>query len=188
MEQNFGNNTIKEQNSGTVEAVDTNSIEQVQLSDEVESFFAGRINDPEMEDAEQRLANMAELDAEDDAYEDYSEIYDRMKAEGNNKDKQGLKLLAGALDLADVAKEANIKLTFSYEDFENYKKLLLVAHKEYEAGQLSEKDFIVTNQMFVRFMEFVVYMQDEPNEFYVRGLDKKVNHVIRTGDLSVLNF
>ena len=188
MEQNVGNETLEEQNAGVVEAVDTNAIEQVQLNDEVEKFFADRLNDPEMDAAEQRLAQMAELEAEDNAYEDLSEIFERMKAEDKNKDKQGLKLLAGALDLAEVAKGAGIEFKFSYEDFDNYKRLLLIAHKEYEAGQLSDKDFIVSVKLFVRFIEFVVYMQDEPNELYIRGLDKKVTHVIKTGDLSVLNF
>ena len=188
MEQNLGNETLENQDTGTIEAVGTNAIEKMKLNDEVSGFFVDKLNDPEMETAEQNLAEMAELETQDNAYEDLSEIYERMKAEDKNKDKQGLKLLAGALDLADVAKQAGIEFKFNYEDFENYKKLLKIAHKEYEAGKLSERDFIVTNKMFVRFIEFIVYMQDEPNELYVRGLEEKINHCITTGDLSVLNF
>ena len=186
MEQNLGNETLEEQTTGAVETVDLGEVEKEQLNEEIDSFFAGKMSDPEMVESEQALAQRAELVAQDNIYEDYLEIYDRMVKEGSNK--QGLKLLAAALDLAEIAEKGGIKLTFSLGDFEKIKVLIKQANKEYAAGQLSEQDFKVTVLIIARYVEFIVLMQDEPEEYYLEGLEKKITHAVKTGDLSVLRF
>jgi len=185
-EQNFGNEGLENQNTGAVKAVDAGEVEKLQLNEEIENFFAERMAAPEMEQAEQILKERAEAEEDVDVYSILSEKYEAMKAEG--KKDESVKLLAAALDLAEIAEKGGIKLAFNLEDFEKVRRLIAQAHKEYAAGQLTEQNFKISCLIISRYVEFIVLMQDEPNEYYLVGLEQKIAHAIKTGDLSVLRF
>ena len=186
-EQNLGENMVpSSSNEGTVESVDLSEVEKLQVSYEVNTFFAGRLDAPDMEEAEDRLKAFNEAQEDIDIYSALAEKYEQMKQA--SRDGEGIKLLAAALDFADIAKPAGINLQFNYEDFDAVKSLLKIAHNEFEKGLMSEADYDVTIKIFTRFVQFIVLMQDEPNEYYLNGLELKINHAIKTGDLTVLNF
>ena len=174
MEQNLNGNA-----PGGGRKVDTSKLQA-----QVDQVFDAIINDPSRQ--QDFHIEKPEDASPEEKYQALCEVYADMQKEGDLS--QVSKILASVLDLTELAKDAGISFEYNYGDLAKVKELIEIAHGEFVRGALSQQDLKITVEMFARFVEFLAFSQDVPNEHIVAGLRLKIAHAIRTGDFSNFRF